>query len=783
MQGSHHSLTDGFLGASVSRSKSPRAGDSLTEYELLEEIGRGGMGVVYKARQKSLDRIVAVKFIACTGEDDNSIQRFRMEARAAGKLQHPNVVQVHEVGIEGGQHFLVIEFIDGPNLATLSGGQPISDERAARYVKSIAGAIQYAHENRILHRDLKPSNVLVDLATDVPRVADFGLAREIGKDSSLTASGQLIGSPHFMPPEQVSSRDGSVGPASDVFGLGGILYYLLTGRAPFQGETLEMVCDQVLNVEPPLPRVLNPHVARDLETVCLKCLEKDPRRRYQTAKEVADELDRYLQRRPILARPVGAVGRMVRWAQRRPALATLVLLLQASLVLGLAGTIWQWQRAEKALQLSEEKTKAEAQARKEEANARLRVEELYRDASAALEQAAAMPKPETRFYNLRILQQNEERTVTDFAVDYHNEVATGRSTHLVASVTKQGQRGSSRFFASNPVQLTSGRGITTFRVSYIQEEAQVPGAFGTDRLHLYVLSESGREILSSVPFIREITWGPRNSTDSTAAGLPPLRGLRSDRQTIVTAIEILSRSSDLNEVTVGVEFELRDSLQRPQFGIEAISAARPEVKHYFTHPTFLPGATRRSFAVMTLAFQPPEAVTGLPQAMTEKLMVYLQDAATGMRYDLAEQSIPIQWRMRHGTKPSKLGERDEIEVTEVKVKNASSALVNVRYKVLNGEARVNVAMQDLNNALTASYLTYDKITVNAGQGQCEVGVRVEASSRSPKDIFHSNVVDVNLVDTNGVILARFSRQAPIVWVRPKENDVSTESDMTRRQKR
>ena len=208
------------------------------DYELLEEIAQGGMGIVYKARQKSLDRIVAIKMLLFGPMASQAvIRRFRVEAVAAGSLHHPNIVAIHEVGIHDGQHFLVMDYVDGPNLATLVKNQPLSPQRAATYAMAIAEAIQHAHGCGILHRDLKPSNMLIG-KNDTPRVTDFGLARRIEGDSSLTVSGQPLGSPSYMPPEQAAPRQGKVSARSDVYGLGATLYHLLTGHPPFQGESI-----------------------------------------------------------------------------------------------------------------------------------------------------------------------------------------------------------------------------------------------------------------------------------------------------------------------------------------------------------------------------------------------------------------------------------------------------------------------------------------------------------------------------------------------------------------
>ena len=320
---------------------------SFGDYDLLEEIARGGMGVVYKARQRKLGRIVAVKMILAgplAGKE--FVQRFRTESTAAAILQHPNIVAIHDVGVHDGRHYFSMDYVEGQNLAQRVGQQPLPANKAARCVEIIAEAIHYAHERGILHRDLKPSNVLIDL-NDQPRITDFGLARRLDGESSLTMTGQVLGSPNFMPPEQAGAKNGKVGRPSDVYALGGILYYLLTARAPCHADSLEHTLSQVLNTEPVSPRLLNPSVPRDLETITLKCLEKEPSRRYQTAKELAEELGRVLRHEPIQARPVNAPEKLWRWCRRKPAVAGGFGLALAALVFGLAATSWQWRRAER----------------------------------------------------------------------------------------------------------------------------------------------------------------------------------------------------------------------------------------------------------------------------------------------------------------------------------------------------------------------------------------------------------------------------------------------------
>jgi WD40 repeat protein/tetratricopeptide (TPR) repeat protein/tRNA A-37 threonylcarbamoyl transferase component Bud32 len=292
------------------------------DYELLEEIARGGMGVVYKARQISLNRTVAVKMIL-TGQlaSPADVQRFRAEAESAARLQHSGIVAIHEIGQHNSQHYFSMDYVEGQNLAEFVGQKPLPPKQAAKYLKTIAEAIHYAHEHGILHRDLKPSNILIDQAGQ-PRVTDFGLAKQMKGDSDLTLSGQVLGSPNFMPPEQAAGKRGQIGPHSDVYALGAILFYMLAARPPFAAESMTETLQLVINNEPPSPRLLNPSVPRDIETICLKCLSKEPHLRYTSPLELAEDLGRFLKDEPVLARPVGAGGKAWRWCRRNPVVAS-----------------------------------------------------------------------------------------------------------------------------------------------------------------------------------------------------------------------------------------------------------------------------------------------------------------------------------------------------------------------------------------------------------------------------------------------------------------------------
>ncbi len=400
------------------------------DYELLEEIARGGMGVVHKARQISLDRVVALKLILggpLAGRDQ--AQRFRAEAQAVANLRHPHIVAIHEVGEHAGQLYFSMDYIEGKNLAEVISNlrYEISNyRRSASWMKTVAEAVHYAHQHGILHRDLKPANIIID-QDDQPHITDFGLAKRFvappsggpapgsletastsgvepaeagtpsdsdrapsrvaaatatpGPDvvadacapneppragtargpaeqpevspfsifpSPLTLTGQVLGSPSYLSPEQAEGKRGTVGVPTDVYSLGAVLYHLLTGRPPFQGETLTALLRQVIETEPVAPRLLNPSIPRDLETITLKCLEKDPHRRYASAQDLADELGRFLAQEPILARPVHRAERTWRWCRRNPRLAGALGAVVLSLALGLVTTTWQMRRAHRS---------------------------------------------------------------------------------------------------------------------------------------------------------------------------------------------------------------------------------------------------------------------------------------------------------------------------------------------------------------------------------------------------------------------------------------------------
>ena len=316
----------------------PLPGESVAyigDYELLDVIAQGGMGVVYRARQRSLDRVVALKLlIGGMHASEEYRRRFRQEAETAARLQHPNIVPVYEVGEHKGLPFFSMEYVAGKDLGELTRGGPLSAKRAAGYAKTVAEAIDHAHQAKVLHRDLKPSNILIG-TDDRPRVTDFGLARRMDGASSLSLSGAVLGTPGYMSPEQASGKPETVGPLSDVYGLGAILYHLFTGRPPFAAGSVPETLRRVAETDPVSPRSLNPAVPRDLETICLRCLEKEPGRRYAHARAVAQELQRWLNGEPIQARRISPVERCGKWVRRNPRLALASALAALALLAGI----------------------------------------------------------------------------------------------------------------------------------------------------------------------------------------------------------------------------------------------------------------------------------------------------------------------------------------------------------------------------------------------------------------------------------------------------------------
>jgi serine/threonine-protein kinase len=329
-------------------------------YEIIGELGRGGMGVVYKARQKGLNRLVALKMVlAGAHAGPQQLQRFKTEAEAVAHLQHPNIVQIYDIGQHDNLPYFSLEYVDGGSLAEKVYRQPQPPRGAAHLIETLARAMHYAHEHGIIHRDLKPANVLLT-KNGIPKITDFGLAKRLEEDSSQTKSGALMGTPSYMAPEQARGEVRQVGPLADVYALGAMLYELLTGRPPFQGATPMDTVMQVTRDEPVPPSRLQAQIPPDLETICLKCLQKDMPQRYANAVELAEDLRRFLSDEPILARPVGAMEKAWRWCKRNPKVAMLLGTVALLLIVMATGSTVA------AIRISNEKQETERQKEKAE---------------------------------------------------------------------------------------------------------------------------------------------------------------------------------------------------------------------------------------------------------------------------------------------------------------------------------------------------------------------------------------------------------------------------------
>jgi WD40 repeat protein/serine/threonine protein kinase len=422
-------------------------------YEVEAVLGRGGMGVVYRARHLALKRTVALKMLAAVSPQPDERARFRVEAEAVARLQHPNIVQIHEVGEADGQPFIALEYVAGGSLAERLKGHVLSPPDAARLVAALAEAMHLAHSRNLVHRDLKPANVLLApnpkpeirnpkqtsgdqqesptpaegpvsdcefrIADFVPKVTDFGLARQLDADSGQTRVGVVMGTPNYMAPEQAAGRAHAAGPAADVYALGAILYECLTGRPPFAGATPLETLELVRSSEPAAPSSLNRHAPRDLETVCLKCLRKEPERRYSSAQELADDLGRFVRGEPVAARPVGTAERVWKWVWRRPALAVAAILAVVVVVLGGLGgsAAWLWRRAERA--------------REGEGQARLQAESALQSERLAREQTEQARRGE-QAANDRLEEVLYQRRIGLAHADWRENNLAGMERELLA---------------------------------------------------------------------------------------------------------------------------------------------------------------------------------------------------------------------------------------------------------------------------------------------------------------------------------------------------------------
>ncbi|MGE0325350.1 MAG: protein kinase [Polyangiaceae bacterium] len=357
-------------------------------YTILEELGRGGMGVVYKARQDALGREVALKMVLESHAQGESRSRFLAEAEAVARFHHPNIVQIYEIGEVDGRPFFSLEYVDGGNLEEQLAERPTDWKEAAQILVLLAKAVHAAHENGIVHRDLKPANVLLEKDGN-PKITDFGIARRLDADRQ-TKTGNILGTPSYMAPEQALGKNDEIGPAADIYSLGAMLYDMLTGRPPFEAATTLDTLMQAVTRDPIPPRMLQPSIPLDMDVICLKCLEKKPERRYQSALDLAEDLERLLRREPIHARPIGRLERALRWSKRKPALATLIVVTNVALFALIGTGVWFTRKLQVELKATEA-ARADATAARNQLQLRL-VRTKADSINSDLLQLAGIPK-------------------------------------------------------------------------------------------------------------------------------------------------------------------------------------------------------------------------------------------------------------------------------------------------------------------------------------------------------------------------------------------------------
>jgi len=400
-----------------------RAAPSIEGYEILGILGRGGMGVVYRARQKSLGRIVALKvLVGGAHADADLIARFQAEAEAVARLHHPHIVQVYEVGQTDGFPYFTLEYVPGGSLAERLAGQPIAPREAAERTRELALAIHAAHQAGIIHRDLKPANVLI-AADGSPRVADFGLAKYLDASDQRTRTGEIMGTPSYMAPEQAGGITRSIGPACDTYALGAILYEMLTGGPPFRGHDPMETVLAVLSQDPVSVRRLTPRVPRDLETICHKCLEKTPKKRYATAQALAEDLTRFLEGHPIVARPITRAEKLWKWAHRRPALAGLIAVSLLATILLISYGTWKNRQLSAALLSTQE-----ARVRAEE-NVRKAIESAARRITYVGDRSDQPLQSELAFF-----EAIRQQTGNDVAANHERALAAGWAGYIYSEL-------------------------------------------------------------------------------------------------------------------------------------------------------------------------------------------------------------------------------------------------------------------------------------------------------------------------------------------------------------
>ena len=658
-------LTDLYRSATLEN-----VGDVISRYKLLQKLGEGGCGVVYLAEQtEPVRRRVALKVIKLGMDTRQVIARFEAERQALAMMDHPNIAKVLDAGqTDAGRPFFVMELVKGVPLTEFCDREKLVLDDRLKLFMQVCHAIQHAHVKGIIHRDIKPSNVLVSFQDGkaIPKVIDFGIAKategRLTDKTLCTALEQFIGTPAYMSPEQAEMSSIDIDTRSDIYSLGVLLYELLTGKTPFDThELLKAGIDEIRRIiredDPPKPSTRlttldDPELAKvvknrrseaprlvklvrgDLDWIVMKSLEKERTRRYETANEFARDLERHLLNEPIMARPAGAWEKALKWTRRHPTSAALAIVIVLSSIVCAVLAAYAWNRA-----ILANRSAAEA------SRARRAAEIAQKEATDSLNHLLGRSQAKFRIENLELTEQKGDGMEARLKIDYRFDDLDTETARVVAVVGQSGNPRASSWFGSDPVRINRGSGTVGLKVRYFNDEPGVPAAIASDQIRILVLNETGGAILGLTEFAKTILWGDKTKIVVTnTASSPSAHHLSDDVKTKVTNVDVVNRSVDRSQMTIGVEFEYNDQLREPLMGVDVTQQHQPDVTRYFSSVPREIGTSKRNFIYFRVTFRPPPELAAGETYPTDTVVVFFLDKATGRRYNIFKKTMFLSWK-------------------------------------------------------------------------------------------------------------------------------------------